>query len=301
MKLKVDGETIEPWGALDRPIDANVNKHALGGRDVEDEIDTPTYVLPDTYPASSAVTVIAQSWLKNNPSLSGDDNDHWYSQRVVDSSTHSQQLIVLRDGDPVPNIAPFLNQPSAAAFLQEHIDFNTNTIRLGPNQALYLFEMGTTNLHSSAANFQDFAVLLTLAKTPSQAGDLSYPPRSYLIKVDTATGDTTRLMGLSNLYDGLACTSAQTFYACQGSELYELDPVANTESFIATIARSNMQALEFAGHQLFRFSASNHKLRALDTTTGAHRGGEISTGMTHLSSMIFMRLADSPIGSVSYR
>jgi len=47
------------------------------------------------------------------------------------------------------------------------VDTATRRIKLLENQAIFLFEIGTTNLNSSAADFQDLVLLVTLARDPS--------------------------------------------------------------------------------------------------------------------------------------
>ena len=39
------------------------------------------------------------------------------------------------------------------------------------NQSIYLFELGTTRLTSSAADFQDLVVLVTLGESPEALAD----------------------------------------------------------------------------------------------------------------------------------
>ena len=79
--------------------------------------------------------------------------------------------MVLRNGDPVPDIDGFDGQAGAVEFIQQYIDPTSHTMSLHVNQSIYLFEIGTTNLDSSAADFQDLVVLITLGKTPEDLED----------------------------------------------------------------------------------------------------------------------------------
>ncbi len=83
----------------------------------------------------------------------------------ANSAAQSKQVKVLRHGDAVPKIKGMGNQADALYFIKPYIDFKTNTITLDQNQAIYLFEIGTTNVTSSAADFQDLVVLVTFGKT----------------------------------------------------------------------------------------------------------------------------------------
>ena len=68
----------------------------------------------------------------------------------------------------MPAIEPFQNQSSIETFLQGYIDDATDTVILDDNQAIFLYELGTTDLLSSAADFQDLVVLVTLQKVISE-------------------------------------------------------------------------------------------------------------------------------------
>jgi len=157
MKLTVNGTALEPFGTFTLPVNGNVN----------DQMNPRHYVLPSIYPTGSHISIMARSWLKIDRSYDGTSNSHWNGYMTVDSSQSSPNVITLRDGDAVPNIPAFLDQASIMQFIQKYIDTSTNTMDLNKNQAIYLFELGTTNLNSPAADFQDLVVLVTLAKDPS--------------------------------------------------------------------------------------------------------------------------------------
>ena len=77
----------------------------------------------------------------------------------VDSNS-SRNVKVLRDGDTVPQIAGFLNQGNIESFLGGYI--TNGKVTIDKNQAIFLYELGTTNLDSASADFQDCVVLVTL-------------------------------------------------------------------------------------------------------------------------------------------
>ena len=111
------------------------------------------------YEAGTELTVIAKSWYKRSSRYSGSRDSHWRKYLEIDSNS-SRNVKVLRDGDEVPQISGFLNQGSVVSFLGGYIA--NNKINLEANQAIFLFELGTTNLSSSAADFQDCVVVVTL-------------------------------------------------------------------------------------------------------------------------------------------
>ena len=150
VKAEIDGTTIEPWGSFTLPVDGNVN---IGTQQ--------EYNLPDTYSAGTPISVTGQSWVKADSDYSGTSNSHWTQEIQVNSASGSSAVLVLRDGDDVPDITPFQDQGSIVSFLQGYIDNNQKVV-LDDNQAIFLYELGTTNLSSSAADFQDLVILVTL-------------------------------------------------------------------------------------------------------------------------------------------
>jgi len=296
-KINIGTDTFEPWGSFGQPVNGNVNDDAY------DEISktnnwpsSRSYVIPNTYPLGTPITLTAQSWSKVNRGLNGSQNSDWSSNLAVNSSASTPQLITLRNGDAVPNIAGFNNQASLVTFIANYIDSNTNTVVLSPNQAIYLFELGTTNLNSAAADFQDLVVLVTLGKDPAElVTGTSNEPVAHLINVDPRNAMYTEVMPLSRLYDGLAATSAQMFYGTYNGELYAIDPSAGTETLIGTLSYSqNVEAFGNAGNTFYGFTRTANQLRAIDPATGQIIGTDINTGITGLGSLSMIRLADEP-------
>ncbi len=173
ISAEVGDDDFEPWGDVDKAVSGNIN----------DDRNPRSFDVPDIYDAGSEVTVLAKAFNKKREwkkdwywSYScwcwryqwvynfapGTHNGDWYEFRERQSGEDSDFVKVLRDGDAVPNIAGYLSQGSVASFVTDYIE--NGHVVLEPNQAIYLFELGTTNLNSSAADFQDAVVLLTLAK-----------------------------------------------------------------------------------------------------------------------------------------
>jgi hypothetical protein len=84
----------------------------------------------------------------------------------VSSMSNSSNLNVLRNGDSVPKIPDAMGQDSIEDYLQDYVNKN-NKIVLEENEVIFLFELGTTNLSSSAADFQDLVVLMTIDQAPA--------------------------------------------------------------------------------------------------------------------------------------
>lgn len=151
LQIGIGGEWINPYGDWSKPVDANVN-----------DGQQHTYICADPYDAEETIDVHAKTWKKKG-GKDGTQNNHWTGWRQQSTETaHNQLVDVLVDGDPVPDIPAMANQASIQDFVEDYIDLGTGKIILQPNQVLYLFELGTTNPNSSAADFQDLVLLLTL-------------------------------------------------------------------------------------------------------------------------------------------
>lgn len=279
---------IEPFGNFTQPVNATVN----------DSNNPRDYILPTTHSSGTAITLEARSWVKKNNNVNGAVNSHWQTYLTIDSDDNSPNVLTLKNGDAVSSIVPFMDQPLIVDFIRDYVDVNTNTIVLDENQVIYLFELGTTDLNSSAADFQDLVVLVTLAHYPTELNDIddddfSDAPAARLVLVNTATGALQQIMTLDHVYDGLAASPTSRFYATLGTEIYQLDPITQTETLRGTLTASNMKGLEFAGPSMNGFTVTNNQLVPIDIN-GVALATPINISATNLQSIIFMRKADEP-------
>ncbi len=154
VKVNINGTSYEPFGDADDPFAGNVNDHSPPRH----------FIVREMFEPDSTIDVTGTSW-RTSGSL--------YLRR--NSHDQSPSVKVLRNGDPVPDIAGFENQADAVEFIRDYIDPETNTMMLDENQSIYLFELGTTRLSSLAADFQDLVVLVTLGESPEalEQGDLA--------------------------------------------------------------------------------------------------------------------------------
>ena len=151
VQLQIGDKSVNPWGDFTDAEAADVNDpHAPTRNYIVNELFE---VDEDSDPADTAVTVTSRSW--------------WRGDVHIEANSHeqSQQVKVLRDGDAVPDIKGMDDQADVLQFIKPYIDFDSNKMTLDENQAIYLFEIGTTNVSSSAADFQDLVVLVTFGKT----------------------------------------------------------------------------------------------------------------------------------------
>ena len=288
-KFQIGSVSYTPFGSFDKAVSGNVN----------DNHNPREYVFPNQYAAGTAVTTIGKSWKKKRWSYSGSKNGHWKKHLTVSGSTPTQQLVVLRDGDDVPQIPGFLNQANIVVFVEDYVDPTTNKIVLDENQAIFLFELGTTYMSSPAADYQDLVVLVTLAQDPtdfadSDDDDADEGDASRLLQVNHHTGGYVQLMTLDNIYDGLATGDGETFVANKGNLLYKIDTHSQTETLIGAIDYDNTFGLEFAGYTLMGFETDSDKLVPIDVLTGNTIGTPAALGMNDLGTIILMPLSDDP-------
>jgi len=108
--------------------------------------------------------------------------------RTYNSFDHHQQVLVLLNGDTPPAFDPFDGQPEITEFCEGIVDPATGTITIESHQALILFELGTTNMSSPAADFQDLVLLVDFFALPMGDGsdDDPEPPSvdDYEVTID---------------------------------------------------------------------------------------------------------------------
>ncbi len=141
------GTTYQPFGSFESPTAGNVNTPTGNPRHAN---------LANVQPGTS-ITVSGRSFLPGRTS----------AYMTVHSNPANQQVKVLRNGDLVPDIRPYQNQTAAKEYLATYIDPETRRVTIAENQAIFLFELGTTSLTTAAADFQDLVVLITLSQSGS--------------------------------------------------------------------------------------------------------------------------------------
>ena len=162
VRVLTDSSTTDPFGDANLPVNGDVN----------DSQNPRAYIFPNDLSAGTQINIGAKAWVKTDSAYDGSQNSHWTTHLAVDSSTATNNVITLRNGDPVPQIGGFLDQASVPSYLQDYINHANDTILLGDSQAIYLFELGSTvsvdpvtqsGSLTAAQDFQDLVVLVTMA------------------------------------------------------------------------------------------------------------------------------------------
>ena len=146
LRVAAGSQTFEPFGAFGDPASGNVN----------DNRNPRNADLAATIAAGTPISVTGTSWLMQSGRLA--------AYITASSTPATAEVKVLRDGDPVPDIRPFENQASINSYLQPYLNADTGKVTLQAHQTIFLFELGTRSLNTTAADFQDLVVLVNLAR-----------------------------------------------------------------------------------------------------------------------------------------
>lgn len=297
VKVHVGNSTYEPFGSSTNPV--------TGQGNVNDDNNARHHIFPGTFTANTKISVTGTSWIKRSSRYSGSKSYHWKTYLSKSSQDHGSFVKVLRDGDSVPNIQPFRNQAGIVSFVKDYVDVDTQKIKLDENQAIFLFELGTTNLSSDAADFQDLVVLVTLAKNVDDLDehdddDNDDGPAARLLNVNHRSGGAEQLMTLSRVYESLASTDGNIFYATFGNQLYRINLGEQTETLVGSLSSSNVKALEFANGQMLGFHNSNSSVSAIGTADGKNTGASHAAAITNMEAMSIMAKPKRQLSVVAF-
>ncbi|MBP6603181.1 MAG: hypothetical protein KA250_15310 [Verrucomicrobiales bacterium] len=89
-------------------------------------------------------------------------NNSWSS--LYTSTSSSQQVIALVDGDTPPTTTPLYQQPTIQSFILPYLDSTNGKIKLGPRDVIYLMELTHTNKYDGGFDLQDLALLVTFTE-----------------------------------------------------------------------------------------------------------------------------------------
>ena len=172
--VTIDDQDIEPFGSYTDGIMGNVNGEPEWlSTDTSDYANwvkanrANGYSTTETQAGNTAISITGRSWDKRWFWRAWDYPNNLKARLTVNTVSNPNNVIVLRDGDDIPDIDAVSGQDDIAAFVSDYMNTDTNKIELDQNQAIYLFELYTTDMSSIYADFQDLVLLVELAKTPT--------------------------------------------------------------------------------------------------------------------------------------
>ncbi|MBT3288711.1 MAG: hypothetical protein HN380_15295 [Victivallales bacterium] len=153
--VELGKDILQPWGDYTNCNDNNLN----------DENNPRNYDIPDTYPAGTRIAVRSRYYSHTQTYDSSTQryvtSPSWSCFEALESDKSRQQVKVLRDGAPLPEITTASNQNQAAYYLEDYVE--NGRISLQPNQAIFLHETNTSK-SGMGQDFQDLVVLVTLRR-----------------------------------------------------------------------------------------------------------------------------------------
>ena len=177
-RIHIGNEVFEPWGDYDKALDGNVNTGNTG--------ITYLWEPEEIFEAGSAISIDARAWLRYSDTDGTEESD-WYVYMEEQSSTNGQQIELLTDNDPVPDVGGFMGQYSVEEFLDGYVE--NDQLVLDANQAVSLFELGGTDTGSDAFDMQDLVVVVTMIDA-SQGGCV---PSGGTSRLEVSLNDATEI------------------------------------------------------------------------------------------------------------
>lgn len=90
----------------------------------------------------------------------------WRYNTILSSSNDDDRLMILKNGDVIPNTVPAFDQGEIQSFLTPYLADDGVTLELGPRDLIVLTELSNLYRGDSRADFQDLVILVTF-KTDS--------------------------------------------------------------------------------------------------------------------------------------
>jgi hypothetical protein len=178
------------------PTSATVNLQ--GGTSLTQQVPT---VGEFTYTVNPNTTINLTGVAKGNNSSGGCKNHY---MQANSSTSQGTQVLTVLDGNTIPVFKPLGNQRPIDTFLRPYIDSSTGKAKLKPNEAIFLFELGTSSQSSSAYDMQDLVVLVTLTPNQTTTTATATPTTTTSSSSSSSSSNQGCNNGLGNGSDG--CT-----------------------------------------------------------------------------------------------
>jgi fibro-slime domain-containing protein len=176
-QVQIGNLLFEPFGPYLNPVAGNVNDVQTVTGHANPGTNPRTFRTSERFAAGSAVRITGRSWTRIKGST-GQSPSHWEPNYTVTSGSASTRMLVVRDGDEMPNYDPAYDQDAIEVYLAGYVDAE-GRIDLSAHQVIYLFELGT----STGGDFQDLVVLATFVPDPSDFADPPPPAAPACVQV----------------------------------------------------------------------------------------------------------------------
>ncbi|MDE0826726.1 MAG: hypothetical protein OSA48_07950 [Akkermansiaceae bacterium] len=121
----------------------------------DSQIDADAYVYNGVVPSGTTIDFSARG--KRN-------SRYWTSSR--NTLSENQNIIVLRNGDSVPQYTPAFKQGSIESHVSSYVQ--NGKIVLGPRDLIHLVKVGQTNTNSSGFDMQDLVYIVTFEEVDAE-------------------------------------------------------------------------------------------------------------------------------------
>ncbi|BCU78508.1 hypothetical protein [Luteolibacter sp. LG18] len=107
-------------------------------------------------------TILVQKTITKNTKLDFGGRGYrsgWLT--LYNTGTTSPNVVMLKNGDAVPDTTPAFQQGEIESFLKPYINSTTKKISIGPKDLIILYELGQTDTKASGFDLQDLVMLVT--------------------------------------------------------------------------------------------------------------------------------------------
>jgi hypothetical protein len=160
MKIRLAGASYQPQGSdavvlLQTRISSQGSSWQTLFKGTDSQIDADAYVYNGVVPSGTTIDFSARG--KKN-------SRYWTPSR--NTLSENQNIIVLRNGDSVPQYTPAFKQGSIESHVSSYVQ--NGKIVLGPRDLIYLVEVGQTNTQSGGFDMQDLVYIVTFEEVDAE-------------------------------------------------------------------------------------------------------------------------------------
>ncbi|MEK7953783.1 hypothetical protein [Luteolibacter soli] len=115
----------------------------------QNQVNSSKPVLDTTVLNGSSINFAARGWR----------DGAWLP--LYSTAVGTANLVVLKNGDPIPSSVPALDGSSIGSYLKPYVDTVTKAVKIGDRDLIILMEIGQTSTASAGFDLQDVVILVT--------------------------------------------------------------------------------------------------------------------------------------------